>query len=256
MKVIRVRDYSELSQRAATYFINKLTQSHFGVWGLATGGTPKGMYKELIIQAEEKGVSFQNLHTVNLDEYVGLQPNDPTSYHSYMQEHLFQAIDIPSENIHIPNGMASDLEKECDRYEEMIKGLEKIDIQLLGVGENGHIGFNEPGTSFDSRTHVIQLESSTREANARYFDRLGDVPTHAITMGIQTIMEASEVVLLASGKNKAKSLHALLCEKEVTEDIPATILKKHPHVTVIADEEALSLVLLTCERENEQVLKF
>ncbi|TMW70941.1 glucosamine-6-phosphate deaminase [Alteribacter natronophilus] len=242
MNIIRVKNYEEMSLRAAELLLKRLKDPETDVIGLATGGTPKGMYRELIRLSRENNVSFKNVHTVNLDEYVGLAHDDPNSYHTYMARYLFDHIDIPKENTHLPDGTAKDLERECARYEEMIKELREINVQLLGIGENGHIGFNEPGTPFHSRTQVIALAPSTREANARYFNSMDDVPTHAITMGIDTIMDSLEIVLLASGTNKAEALRALVDGDDVTEEVPATVLKNHPNLTVIADDDALSKV--------------
>ncbi|MBM7095963.1 glucosamine-6-phosphate deaminase [Bacillus sp. H-16] len=242
MRVIKVEDYTEMSRCAALHFIGKLSDEEVNVMGLATGGTPEGMYKELIKESKKRGFSFKYIHTVNLDEYVGLRADDPHSYHTYMRRHLFDHIDIPEKNVHLPDGAAGNPETECERYEQLIRDLKKVNIQLLGIGENGHIGFNEPGTSFNSRTHVIELTPSTREANARFFSGIDAVPTHAITIGIETIMEAEEIVLLASGKNKSKALYHLICSNKVTEDIPATVLKEHPNLTIIADKEALALI--------------
>ncbi len=231
-----------MSKVAAEMLIEKLSATGVNVMGLATGGTPEGMYKQLVKLASERNFSFKDIHTVNLDEYVGLSDEHPNSYHTYMRNHLFDHIDIPDANTHLPNGLAENLDGECERYEKMITDLEQVNIQLLGIGANGHIGFNEPGTSFNSKTQVVQLAESTREANARFFENEAEVPTHAITMGIQTIMESKEIVLLASGSSKAEALYELICGKQVTEKVPATVLQRHPNLTVIADEEALHLV--------------
>jgi len=209
------------------------------VLGLATGSTPEGLYQRIIEKYEQKEISFQNAMTFNLDEYVGLAKDDPNSYYHYMNEKLFKHIDIPKEHIHIPNGTADDLEKECNDYEQLILAQNHIDLQLLGLGVNGHIGFNEPGTPFSSRTSVVDLVESTINANARFFDSIDDVPTQAISMGIKTIMESQEIILLASGESKAEAI-AKLINGEVSEEFPASILKNHKRVTVIADEAALA----------------
>ncbi|MRG87767.1 glucosamine-6-phosphate deaminase [Salinibacillus xinjiangensis] len=239
MKIIRVKDDREMSKQAARRIIEQVRQNPESTLGLATGGTPEGTYKELIKDYQENQTSYKQIRTFNLDEYVGLAPDDPNSYHFYMNQNLFDHIDIPSENIHLPNGLAEDLEAECQRYDDLIAELDGIDLQILGIGENGHIGFNEPGTSFQSHTHVETLTESTREANARYFESLRDVPTHALTMGISTILLSREILLMASGEHKAEAIYKLFYE-DVDEQMPASILKTHDNVTLIADEQALS----------------
>jgi glucosamine-6-phosphate deaminase len=232
-----VKDYQEMSQRAGSIIIDLITEKNDAVLGLATGSTPVGMYQSLIHAYQQGSVSFSNVKTFNLDEYVGLEKEDPNSYHHYMKENLFKHINISSKETYIPDGVAEDLEKECFAYEQKIRDAGKIDIQVLGLGLNGHIGFNEPGTSFSSRTHVIDLMESTRQANARFFESIEEVPTQAITMGIETIMESKLILLLVSGGKKAPAL-ARLMNGEVTEDFPASILNRHPNVTIIADEAA------------------
>lgn len=239
MKLIYAKDYKQLSELAASYIIERVRQKPSLVLGLATGGTPEGTYQEIIRDHKETGTSYQNATSVNLDEYVGLAPNNPNSYHFYMKAHLFNHIDIKDENIHLPHGMAEDLEKECQEYDELIEKLGGADIQLLGIGTNGHIGFNEPFTPFDIGTHVITLTPSTREANARFFEGEAEVPTQAITMGIKQIMCSREILLLASGKSKAAAIKRLI-QGDVNESFPASILKKHSRVIIVADEDALS----------------
>ena len=171
---------------------------------------------------------------------MGLDKNDPNSYHFYMMEKLFNHVDITKENVNLPNGVAPDLQKECQEYEQRIQKVGKIDVQLLGMGMNGHIGFNEPGTPFTQRTHVVELDESTRKANSRFFASLDDVPKQAITMGIGTIMESKEILLIVSGESKADAVARLLDKEEVSEDFPASILRNHDNVTVVVDEAALS----------------
>ncbi len=238
MKVIKVKDYEEMSTEACTFILNKLKQLQKPVLGLATGSTPEGLYKRLINKYNEQEVSFKDISTYNLDEYVGLENDDPNSYHYFMHDKLFKHIDIPEDQAHVPNGVAKDMDKECQNYEKQISDAGQINIQVLGMGLNGHIGFNEPGTPFSSRTHIVELDESTREANARFFNSLEEVPKKAITMGIETIMESKEILMLVSGANKKEALDRLL-NGEVTEDFPASILQQHDHVTVIADEAAL-----------------
>lgn len=241
MNVIKVKDYQEMSNAACTYVIEKIKELDSPVLGFATGSTPEGLYARLIEENQKKQVTFQNVTTFNLDEYVGLGPEDPMSYNYFMMDKLFNHVDVPQNNIHIPNGIAADPEKECLDYEESIRNAGFIDLQILGLGVNGHIGFNEPGTSFTSRTHLVQLTESTRNANARFFGSIDQVPTRAITMGIESIMECKEIILLASGENKAEAV-ARLINGEVSEDFPASILHNHDHVTIIVDEAALKNV--------------
>ena len=242
MKVIRVKDYQELGKKAAAILIEHVKANPDAVLGLATGSTPQTTYRELIRDHKENGTSYRNVTTVNLDEYIGLSPEDPNSYHYFMKKELFDAIDIMKENTHLPNGEAADLEAECRRYDELIRSVGGIDLQLLGIGRNGHIGFNEPGTSFQTRTHVVMLAEDTRKANARFFPSLDAVPKSAITMGIQNILESRRILLLASGPAKAEAMARLLNQREITEAFPASCLHLHDDVTVIADEAALALV--------------
>jgi len=242
MKVIRVKDYQELGKKAAAIIIEHVKAKPDAVLGLATGSTPQTTYRELIREHKENGTSYRQVTTVNLDEYIGLSPEDPNSYHYFMKKELFEAIDITKENTHLPNGEAADLEAECRRYDDLIRSVGGIDLQLLGIGRNGHIGFNEPGTSFQTRTHVVELAEDTRKANARFFPSLDAVPTSAITMGIQNILESKRILLLASGPAKAEAMARLLNQREITEAFPASCLHLHDDVTVIADEAALSLV--------------
>lgn len=241
MKIVRVKDYEELSDRAFSYLVENLKDKDQPVLGLATGSTPEGMYQRLIQKYENKELSFKNVTTFNLDEYVGLHKTNEQSYYYYMYDKLFNHVDIKNENIHLPNGMATDLNKECTEFEKAIKEKGPIDVQVLGIGVNGHIGFNEPGTSFTSRTQIVQLGESTRKSNSRFFDSIDDVPTRAITMGIGTIMDCEKIVLLVSGENKADAL-ARLVDGEVAEDSPASILQHHADATIIADDAALSKV--------------
>ncbi|WP_442596232.1 glucosamine-6-phosphate deaminase [Neobacillus sp. D3-1R] len=241
MKLVVVKNDQEMSQTAARFIMEQVKRHPHSVLGLATGGTVVGTYAQLIDLCKLEKQSFQHVRTVNLDEYVGLSSENLNSYHYFMRDHLFDHIDIPVENYHLPNGLAKIPANECERYEQLIESLGGIDLQLLGIGRNGHIGFNEPGTSFLSRTHVVRLTESTRQANARYFPSLEEVPTEAITMGIATIMNSKKILLLVSGKHKANILQQLFYGP-LDERIPASILKTHPHVTIIADEEAVSLL--------------
>ncbi|WP_071460689.1 glucosamine-6-phosphate deaminase [Bacillus massilinigeriensis] len=238
MNIVKVKNYEDMSREAANFILKKLKKNPHITLGLATGGTPTGTYKELIEDHKVNGTSYKGVSTVNLDEYIGLSPEDPNSYRHYMNEALFNSIDIRIEQTHVPHGLTGSLQQECKRYENLIEKLGGIDLQLLGIGSNGHIGFNEPGTPFGSRTHIIDLAPSTREANARFFSSMEEVPTQAITMGIASIMKSREILLLASGGAKSEAVKRLLLGK-VTEDFPASVLQLHPNVTIIADEEAM-----------------
>lgn len=234
MKIVKVKNYDELSELAANMLIERIEKVEKPVVGLATGSTPEGMYANLVKKYKAGEISFANVVTFNLDEYAGLSKDDPMSYQYFMYKNLFKDVDIKSENIHIPNGLAEDLEKECEQYEVLIQQEGKIDVQILGLGLNGHIGFNEPGTSFDSRTHVVELEESTRIANSRFFNSLDEVPKKALTMGIGTIMEAKEIIFIVNGEKKADILRKVV-HGEVTENVPASILQRHPNITLITD---------------------
>jgi glucosamine-6-phosphate deaminase len=235
LKLISVSDEEELSRIAAEILFAKVKSAKRLVLGLATGKTPQGMYRYLSKYSKDCKRTFHHIHTVNLDEYVG-----STTYHAYMEEHLFRHIDIPKDQTHIPDGEADSLIEECSRYEQMIKELSGIDLQVLGIGENGHIGFNEPGTSFDARTHVVQLTDSTLKANAKYFVD-SEQPKQAITMGIGTILESREILLLAIGERKANAVKELF-KGSLNKNIPATALINHPNVTVLADKGARKLL--------------
>ncbi|WP_456279762.1 glucosamine-6-phosphate deaminase [Bacillus sp. K7] len=240
MKVMECQTYEELSQTAARIVGDTIKKNSGAVLGLATGGTPEGTYRELIRLHQTENLSFQNVTTVNLDEYAGLSSDDPNSYHYYMNHRFFQHIDSQPSQHFIPNGHADDLESECRRYEQLVKSLGGTDIQLLGIGRNGHIGFNEPGTPFESRTHIVTLNEQTRQANARYFSSIDSVPTKALTMGIQTILSSKRILLLVSGKSKAEAAKKLL-EGDISEDFPASALHLHSDVTVLIDREAAAL---------------
>lgn len=234
MKIIKVKNNDELSLKASEIVKDILKTKKNPVLGLATGSTPEKMYANLVTAYKNGEISFKNVVSFNLDEYVGLREDDEFSYHYYMRENLFDKVDILEENTYIPNGLAEDLQAECESFEAAIKKLGPIDLQILGVGLNGHIGFNEPGTSFDSRTHVATLEESTRVANSRFFTSLDEVPKYALTMGLATIMDAKKIVLLVQGEHKKEILKEIV-HGEVTENVPASVLKLHPDATVITD---------------------
>ncbi|NDI34821.1 glucosamine-6-phosphate deaminase [Chengkuizengella sediminis] len=239
MEVIKVRDYNEMSKKAAEYITSKVKSSTCINLGLATGGTPLGLYKNMVLDFQKNKTDYQHVTSFNLDEYVGLSEDHPNSYHYYMKENLFNYINILKSNVHLPNGKGVSLKKECDHYDKLIKGCGGIDVQVLGIGQNGHIGFNEPGTSFGTKTHVVKLTESTRQANKHFFNDMDEVPTHAITMGIQSIMNSREILLLASGAEKGVAINKLL-QGDLNEQFPASILQLHPNVTVIADEQSLT----------------
>ena len=241
MRIVACQDYQEMSQTAAKEIISLVKKGSTCTLGLATGSTPEGVYRELVKDFKQGQTSYSHVTSVNLDEYVGLPKSNPNSYHNYMQSKLFQHINLPSEQQLIPDGTVQDLKAECEAYEERILNSGGVDLQILGIGHNGHIGFNEPGTPFTSRTHVVELAEKTRKANARFFASIDQVPTKAITMGIETIMESKRILLLVSGQSKADTLARLL-NGTVEESFPASILNLHADVTVIADKEALSTI--------------
>ena len=244
MKIIEVQDYQQMSRRAAEYIIKKVVQNPSINLGLATGGTPIGTYKCLIEDHQKSGTSYQKVTTFNLDEYIGLSGDNENSYRYFMDNQLFNYININKANTNVPSGIAADFQEECKRYEDLITKHGGIDLQILGIGSNGHIGFNEPGTSFSSKTHIVELEESTIQANARYFNRIEEVPTKAITMGISTIMKSKEILLLVSGEKKREALFRLL-NGEISESFPASVLKNHPCVTIIADKAAITDLKVT-----------
>jgi len=207
------------------------------VLGLATGGTPLGVYRRLIRDFKEGLLSFRQVTTFNLDEYVNLPEEHPESYHAYMKRNLLDHIDLPLSRAHLPNGNASDLDAECRRYDALIEDAGGIDLQLLGVGHNGHIGFNEPGRELVAGTHVVELAQQTRQANARFFHSVDEVPTQAITMGVGSILKAGTIVLLAKGADKADILQRAL-EGPITTECPASLLQTHPRLIVLADQAA------------------
>lgn len=238
MNIIKVKDYNEISRIAADYVKDKILRDSHIKLGMATGETPQGLYKELISDHKVNGTSYKYVQTFNLDEYIGLSKEDAHSYRYYMDHQLFNHIDIDKKNTYIPRGDTEDEFAEATAYENRIQNKGKIDLQILGLGRNGHIGFNEPGTAFDSKTHVVNLTSSTRTANAKFFGNLDLVPTRAISMGISTIMSSREILLLVSGAEKSTALCRLIMG-EIEEKFPASILKRHENVTIIADQAAL-----------------
>jgi glucosamine-6-phosphate deaminase len=236
VEVIIKNNYEEISKLAADYLINTVKAKNDAILGLPTGSTPIGMYQEVINRYKDN-ISFQNVRTFNLDEYVGLDKSNINSYRYFMDENLFSHIDIKEENIHIPNGVATDIEKECINYENLLKTTGQMDIMYLGIGHNGHIGFNEPDEFFEPYTHIVKLTEDTIEANKRFFDNIESVPKTAITMGIKTIMSAKKIILLASGESKAEAISKTVKGK-ITPRVPASILQLHNDVTLIIDKDA------------------
>lgn len=239
MKVIICDSAEAMSKTAANIFADRIRSKPNLVLGLATGSTPLGMYAELVRLHREEDLDFSKVRTFNLDEYVGLPPDHEQSYRHFMNRHLFDHLNIDPANTHVPDGLARDLDGCCAAYEAAIQAAGGIDLQVLGIGTNGHIAFNEPGSPFDSRTRVVDLTESTIQDNSRFFKRIEDVPTRALSMGIGTIMEAREIVLLATKDNKAEAIARTL-EGPVTEAVPASILQRHPNVTFVLDQAAAS----------------
>lgn len=231
MRVLEVKDYQEMSALAADFIGAQVLLKPNCVLGLATGSSPIGTYQKLVAACRAGRLDFSHVRTVNLDEYVGLSGEDPNSYRYFMQEHLFSQVNIPRENTHLPNGTAPDLAAECRRYEALVEGLGGVDLQLLGIGRNGHIGFNEPGDSFPPVVHTVDLTESTRQANARLFPRLEDVPRQALTMGVGTILKAGRILLIAGADKRAIVEEALT--GRVTPQVPASVLQLHRDVTVL-----------------------
>jgi glucosamine-6-phosphate deaminase len=238
MKIFAEKDYNAMSKRAASIVAAQLIANPKSVLGLATGSSPIGTYQTLIEWYRQGYLDFSNVHAVNLDEYKGLNSQNPQSYAFFMKENLFAHVNINDENTHIPDGLALDVEAECIRYDCVIEKLGGIDLQLLGIGHNGHIGFNEPAESFATDTHCISLSGSTIEANSRLFEHIEEVPRFAYTMGIRPIMMAKKILIIASGSGKAEILRDAVCGP-VTPAVPASILQLHPDVTLVADEYAM-----------------
>lgn len=241
MQIIRARDYEDMSCKAAGILSAQIILKPDCVLGLATGSTPIGIYEQLILRYQEGELSFSKVKTVNLDEYKGLAPDHEQSYRYFMDTHLFSHVDINKKDTYTPDGLAEDEAAECARYEGVIRQMNGVDMQLLGLGHNGHIGFNEPAGAFQKSTHCVALTESTIQANSRLFERIEDVPHHAYTMGIGTIMGAKKILLVVSGQDKAKILREA-CFGPITPKVPASILQLHPDVTVVGDAEALSQI--------------
>ncbi|MEX2565630.1 MAG: glucosamine-6-phosphate deaminase [Cyclobacteriaceae bacterium] len=240
MKINTFKDPIQVHRAVAKEIIEAIQQRPNLVLGLSTGSTPLGTYAELVKDHQENGTDYGQVITFNLDEYEGLDPNDPKSYRHFMNQHLFGHLNINQKNTHVPLG-TGDIEKECRDYEDRIKSAEGIDIQLLGIGINGHIGFNEPGTSFDTYTHAAELSEDTILANSKFFESPNQVPTRAITMGIKSILQAKRIFLIALGLSKAQVIKGMV-SGPVSESLPASVLQNHADVTLFLNEEAASLL--------------
>ena len=238
MKVIITENYEEMSKKAAEIIIEIVKNNPRAVLGLATGSSPIGTYQNMAKDHRENGTSYKGVTTVNLDEYVGLTPDHDQSYAYFMRQNLFNHIDVDLANTNLPSGSAKDLQKECDRYNALLANNQQ-DVQVLGLGSNGHIAFNEPGTPFGSVTHSVTLTESTIKDNSRLFSSIDEVPRQALSMGIKNIMNAKSILVVANGKNKAKAVKGMV-KGEVTPELPASILQLHPFVTLICDKEAAS----------------
>ena len=250
MRIYQEADYEAMSRRAANLISAEVIRRPDCVLGLATGSTPIGTYKQLTAWNQRGDFSFKEVRTVNLDEYKGLAPTHDQSYRYFMQTNLFDHVDIDAANTHVPDGLAADSAAECARYDELVRSLGYADLQLLGLGRNGHIGFNEPCDCFVKETHVVDLTQSTIDANARFFASADDVPRQALTMGIGCIMAARRVLLIASGVDKADAVYNAFCGP-ITPECPASILQLHKDVVLVGDKAALSKLaaagVLVCE---------
>ena len=240
MKVIIAKDYEEMSKKAFEVMREVVKGNPRAVLGLATGSTPIGLYKNMIEDHKQNCTSYREIRTVNLDEYAGLDYSSDQSYVYFMRSNLFDYIDIDLKNTNIENGKAADRQAECDRYNRLLEGMQQ-DIQVLGIGSNGHIAFNEPGTPFGSVTHIVDLAESTIRDNSRMFRSIDEVPRQAFTMGLKNIMNAKKILILANGANKAKAVYGLV-KGEVTEAVPASVLQLHPDCTLVCDEAAAELL--------------
>ena len=241
MKIYKATDYKDMSRKAANIISAQVIMKPNCVLGLATGSTPIGTYDQLVEWYNKGDLDFSEVTTVNLDEYKGLPRTNDQSYYYFMHQHLFDRVNIDPERTNVPNGMEPDAEKECGRYEELIRSLGGVDLQLLGLGHNGHIGFNEPGEAFEKETHCVDLTESTIEANKRFFASADDVPKQAYTMGIKTIMQAKKILIVVNGENKADIVERAFFGP-VTPEVPASILQLHNDVTLVGDEAALAKI--------------
>lgn len=234
MRIYIQKDYDEVSKKAAQIVSSQMTLKPKSVLGLATGSSPEGMYKNLVEMYKNDVIDFSEIITFNLDEYLDLEPENNQSYAYYMNKHLFDHVNINRENVNIPSGVSKNIDKTCKEYDENIFGVNKIDLQVLGIGTNGHIGFNEPDVHFEAGTHLVELDEKTVQANARFFDSIDDVPKQAISMGIRNIMQSKKVLLIATGESKIEAVTKMLFE-DITPNLPASILQVHNDFTLIVD---------------------
>lgn len=241
MRFIVTKDYNDMSRKAANIISAQIITKPNCVLGLATGSTPVGTYKQLVEWYNKDDLDFSEVSTVNLDEYKGLDHDNDQSYYYFMMNNLFKHVNIDLSKTHVPNGTEPDPEKACADYEKIVNEYGGADLQLLGLGHNGHIGFNEPADDFPKVTHCVDLTESTIKANARFFEKIEDVPTQAYTMGIGTIFKAKRILLIASGKDKAEIVKKAFCGP-IDPRVPASILQLHPDVTIVLDEDAASLL--------------
>ena len=241
MRIIKVKNYDEVSVKTANLILGQVNLKPDAVLGLATGGSPVGSYKKIVEAYNNGEVDFSGVTTINLDEYRGIKRNHEQSYWSFMQENLFKHVNVREDHIFIPNGENLNSEEVCREYDKIIETAGGIDMQLLGIGLDGHIGFNEPADHFEKNTHCVELTESTIEANKRFFESKDEVPRQAYTMGIKNIMTAKKILLVATGEAKADALYKSLYGP-ITPNVPASILQLHPDVTVVADEGALKLI--------------
>ncbi len=239
MKICRAKDYNDMSRKAANIISAQIILKPNCILGLATGSTPVGTYRQLVEWYEKGDLDFSEVMTVNLDEYKGLTRENPQSYYYFMDEHLFGKVNINKNRTFLPDGTEPDSSTACENYNEILRAVGDVDLQLLGLGHNGHIGFNEPGESFSTETHCINLSGQTIKANARFFETMDEVPRQAYTMGIKTIMAAHRILMIVSGEDKAEIVKTAFTGP-ITPKVPASILQLHRNVTLIADEAALS----------------
>ncbi len=237
MRIIVCKNYDEMSKKASQIIASQVTLKPNSILGLATGSTPIGMYKNLVKMYNGNEVDFSEVKTFNLDEYYQLPRDNDQSYYYFMYENLFNHINVKKENINIPNGMNKDIEAECENYDKAIKNIGGVDIQVLGIGHNGHIGFNEPASIFKKGTNLVNLKESTIRANSRFFKSIDDVPKKAVTMGIGSIFTAKKIMLMASGQEKAEAIYNTV-HGDITPKVPSSILQLHEDVVLILDEQA------------------
>lgn len=241
MKIIKAKDYNDMSRKAANIISAQIIMKPESVLGLATGSTPVGTYEQLVVWYEKGDLDFSEVTTLNLDEYKGISKENEQSYYYYMNEKLFSRVNIRPERTFLPDGMEPDSNKACKDYNSVIEKVGGVDLQLLGLGHNGHIGFNEPGTAFEATTHCVNLTESTMKANQRFFSSMADMPSQAYTMGIKTIMQAKKILVVVSGEDKAEIVKKAFFGS-ITPMVQASVLQLHNDVTLVADEAALSLV--------------